>query len=159
VTPEIGPAQENTVEVTATVIINAPAHRVFSAFTAWERQGEWIPFTKVRITGGDGGQGSTLEAITVIGPAVLTDIMTIEKVDPPFEVRVMHTGKVLRGPGVMRCTPMGTNRTQMVWHEWFVLPGGLAGKIAGPVLWPTSKVSLTQALKRFGRLVEAGTLP
>jgi uncharacterized membrane protein len=159
VTTEADPAQNNTVEVTATVIINAPAHRVYTAFTAWERQGEWIPFTKVRITDGDGGEGSTLEAITAIGPAVLTDIISIEKLDPPFEVRVMHTGKVLRGPGVMRCTPMGTNRTQMVWHEWFQLPGGLAGKFAGPVLWPTSKVSLTQALKRFGRLVEAGTLP
>lgn len=158
-TAEADPAENNTVEVTATVIINAPAHRVFTAFTAWERQGEWIPFTKVRITDGDGGEGSMLEAITAIGPAVLTDIISIEKVDPPFEVRVMHTGKVLRGPGVMRCTPMSTNRTQMVWHEWFQLPSGLAGKLASPVLWPTSKVSLTQALKRFGRLVEAGTLP
>ena len=33
-------------EVTATVIVNAPAERVFAAFTAWERQGEWIPFTR-----------------------------------------------------------------------------------------------------------------
>jgi len=54
---------------------------------------------------------------------------------------------------------MDGGRTQVVWHEWFQLPAGLAGRIAWPVLWPGSKVSLTQALRRFARLVEAGTLP
>jgi Polyketide cyclase / dehydrase and lipid transport len=153
------PSRAATTEVTATVIVNASAATVFAAFVAWERQGEWIPFTTVRITDGDGGEGSTIEAVTAIGPAVLRDIMKIERLDPPYEIRVRHTGKILRGPGVMRCTAMGPSRTQMVWHEWFQLPGGLAGKLAAPVLWPTSKVSLTQALKRFARLVETGTLP
>jgi hypothetical protein len=31
--------------------------------------------------------------------------------------------------------------------------------VAWPVLWPGSKVSLTQALRKFGRLVEQGRLP
>ena len=146
-------------EVTATVIVRAPAERVYAAFTAWERQGEWIPFTKVRITDGDGGEGSTIEAVTAIGPAVLTDVMVVEKLDPPYQVRVLHTGRVLRGPGVVRCTAMGPDRTQMVWHEWFQLPAGLAGRLAWPLLWPGSKAGLTQALKRFARLVEAGELP
>jgi uncharacterized protein YndB with AHSA1/START domain len=146
-------------EVTATVIVNAPADRVYQAFTAWERQGEWIPFTQVRIVDGDGGEGSTIEAVTTVGPAVLRDVMQVVRLDPPYEVRVLHEGPVLRGPGVLRATPMDGGRTQVVWHEWFQLPGGLAGRIAWPVLWPGSKVSLTQALRRFARLVEAGTLP
>jgi uncharacterized membrane protein len=146
-------------EVTATVIVNAPAQRVYAGFTAWERQGEWIPFTTVRVVSGDGGEGSTVEAVTTIGPAVLRDEMTIAKLDPPYEVRVVHCGRLLRGPGVMRCTPMGGGRTQVVWHEWFQLPAGVAGRMAGMLLWPGSKVGLTQALKRFARLVEAGTLP
>lgn len=158
----IGPASDSesvsTSEVTATVIVKAPAERVFTALTAWERQGEWIPFTTVKITKGDGGVGSTVEAVTTVGPAVLTDIMQIEAIDRPYQVRVMHTGKILRGPGVMRCTAMGPDRTQVVWHEWFQLPGGRAGRLAWPLLWPGSKASLTAALKRFGRLVEDGTL-
>jgi hypothetical protein len=154
-----GPRRPGASEVTATVIVRAPADRVYAAFTAWDRQGEWIPFTTVRVTDGDGGEGSTIEAVTTIGPAVLTDVMRVEKLDPPYEVRVLHTGPVLRGPGVMRCTAMGPERTQMVWHEWFQLPGGLAGRLAWPLLWPGSKASLTQALKRFARLVEAGRLP
>ncbi|MEV8513278.1 SRPBCC family protein [Dactylosporangium sp. NPDC051484] len=145
-------------EVTATMIVAAPAARVFAALTAWERQGEWIPFTKVRVLEGDGGEGSRIEAVTQVGPAILRDLMRVVKVDPPFEVRVVHYGKVLRGPGVMRCTQLGADRTQVVWHEWFHLPAGPAGRVAWPLLWPGSKAGLTGALRRFARMVESGRL-
>jgi hypothetical protein len=85
--------------------------------------------------------------------------MRVVRVDPPYEVRVVHCGRLLRGPGVLRCTPMERDRTQVVWHEWFHLPGGAAGKMAWPLLWPGSKVGLTSALRKFGRLVEEGHLP
>jgi uncharacterized protein YndB with AHSA1/START domain len=154
-----GSAEPGAGEVTATVIVRAPAEKVFAAFTAWERQGEWIPFTQVRIVTGDGGEGSTIEAVTTVGPATLKDQMQVVRLDPPYEVRVVHTGRVLRGPGVMRATPMDGGRTQVVWHEWFQLPTGVAGRLTWPLLWPGSKFSLTQALRKFARLVEAGTLP
>ena len=153
------PAKPGAGEVTATVIVKAPAERVFEAFTQWERQSDWIPFTKVRVVSGDGGEGSVIEAITSVRGARLRDEMRVEKVDPPYELRVVHFGRILRGPGVMRCTPMGSGHTQVVWHEWFHLPGGVAGRVAWPVLWPGSKVGLTAALKRFARLVESGLLP
>ncbi|MEV0395478.1 SRPBCC family protein [Polymorphospora rubra] len=152
-------AQPGAGEVTATVIVNASAERVYAAFTAWERQSEWIPFTTVRVVEGDGGEGSLIEAVTAVGPAVLRDQMRVTRLDPPYEVQVVHLGRVLRGPGVLRCTQMEHDRTQVVWHEWFHLPGGVAGRVAWPVMWPGSKVSLTQALKKFGRLVETGVLP
>jgi uncharacterized membrane protein len=152
-------ARPGTGEVTATVIVNAPAERVFAAFMSWEKQSKWIPFTKVRVVRGDGGEGSLVEAVTALGPALLRDELEIVKVNAPYEVRVVHCGKVLRGPGSMRCTSMSGNRTQVVVHEWFHLPGGTVGKIAWPVLWPGSKLGFTGALKRFGRLVEQGRLP
>jgi hypothetical protein len=152
-------ARPGTGEVTATVIVTAPAEVVFKALTLWDRQGDWIPFTKVRVVEGTGGEGTSIEAITQIGPAVLRDEMRVVKFDPPFEVRVVHYGRVLRGPGVLRCTPLGANRTQVVWHEWFHLPAGAAGKVTWPVLWPGSKMSLTGALRRFAKLVETGRLP
>jgi Polyketide cyclase / dehydrase and lipid transport len=132
---------------------------VYRAFTDWGRQGEWIPFTQVRVVEGDGGEGSTIEAVTTVGPAVLRDVMQVVRLDPPYEVRVLHTGRILRGPGIMRATPMDGGRTQVVWHEWFQLPAGVVGRLTWPVLWPGSKVSLTQALRRFARLVETGVLP
>jgi hypothetical protein len=146
-------------EVTATVIVNAPAARVFAAFTAWERQSDWVPFTTVRVVEGDGGEGSLVEAVTAVGPAALRDEMRVIRLDPPYEVRVVHCGKLLRGPGSLRCTPMALDRTQVVWHEWFHLPGGAAGRVAWPLLWPGSKAGLKGALKKFGRLVEQGRLP
>jgi uncharacterized protein YndB with AHSA1/START domain len=152
-------ARPGTGEVTATVIVNAPAERVFAAFMNWEKQGDWIPFTKVRIVRGDGGEGSLVEAITAIGPAALRDELEIVKVNAPYEVQIVHCGKVLRGPASMRCTPMSGGRTQVVLHEWFQLPGGPVGKIAWPVLWPGSKISFTAALKKFAKLVEQGKLP
>ena len=151
-------SRPGTGEVTATVIVNAPAARVFAAFMNWEGQSEWIPLTKVRVVEGDGGEGSLVEAITALGPAALRDELRVVRVDAPYEVRVVHCGKVLRGPGSMRCTPMAGDRTQVVMHEWFHLPGGPAGKLAWPVLWPGSKIGFTGALKKFGRLVEAGRL-
>jgi uncharacterized membrane protein len=151
-------ARPGTGEVTATVIVNAPAARVFAAFMNWEGQSEWIPLTKVRVVEGDGGEGSLIEAVTAVGPAALRDELRVVRVDAPYEVRVVHCGKVLRGPGSMRCTPMAGDRTQVVMHEWFHLPGGPAGRIAWPVLWPGSKIGFTGALKKFGRLVEQGRL-
>jgi hypothetical protein len=152
-------AQPGAAEVTATTVVGAPAGRVFAAFMAWDRQSEWIPWTTVRVVEGAGGEGSLVEAVTAVGPAVLRDEMRVVRVDPPYELRVVHCGTILRGPGVLRCTPMAGGRTQVVWHEWFQLPGGAAGRLAWPLLWPGSKVGLTGALKKFGRLVEQGRLP
>ena len=152
-------ASPGTGEVTATVIVNAPAARVFAAFLNWEGQSQWIPFTRVRVVEGDGGEGSLVEAVTAIGPASLRDELRVVKVNPPYEVRVVHCGKVLRGPGSVRCTAMSGDRTQVVLHEWFHLPAGAAGRVAWPVLWPGSKLGFTGALKKFGRLVEQGRLP
>ncbi|MER7443358.1 SRPBCC family protein [Micromonospora avicenniae] len=146
-------------EVTATVIVDAPAERVFAALLAWERQSDWIPFTRVRVVEGDGREGSLVEALTALGPTELRDEMRVVRVDEPYEIGVVHCGPLLRGPGVLRCTPLARDRTQVVWHEWFHLPGGTAGRVAWPVIWPGSKLGLTRALRRFGRLVEQGRLP
>jgi uncharacterized membrane protein len=157
--PEIDPARPGRGEVTASVVVAAPVARVFAGFLAWERQGEWIPLTTVRVLEGDGGEGSRIEAITTVGRAALRDEMRVDRIDAPYEIRVVHTGAYLRGPGVIRCTPLAGNRTQVVWHEWFQLPAGLTGQLAWPLLWPGSKASLNLALRRFARLVESGALP
>src|SRR5258705_13738758 len=64
------PASPGFVEVTASVLVQAPAERVFAAFLAWDRQGEGIPFTTVRVVSGGGGVGSMIEAVPPGGPAV-----------------------------------------------------------------------------------------
>ena len=146
-------------EVTATIVVGAPAERVFAALTSWERQGDWMPLTRVRVVEGDGGVGSLVEAVTGVRGRGIRDEMRVLKLDPPYEIRVVHCGKLLRGPGALRCTPLAGDRTHVAWHEWFHIPGGAAGRAAWPLLWPGSAVSLKFALRRFARLVEAGRLP
>ncbi len=104
-------ARPGTGEVTATGIVNAPAPRVFAAFVNWERQSDWIPFTRVRVVEGDGGEGSLIEAVTGVGSTGLRDEIRVVRVDAPYEVRVVHCGKILRGPASMRCTAMAGDRT------------------------------------------------
>jgi hypothetical protein len=158
--PVPDPAEPGAGEVTTRIVVAAPVERVYRAFTAWDRQGEWIPLTRVRLAEGDGGVGSLVVAVTAVGPAVLRDEMRIDRLDPPYEVRVVHCGPLLRGPGVLRCTPLaGGRRTQVVWHEWFQLPAGAFGRLSWPFVWPGSKLSLNLALRRFARLVETGRLP
>ena len=74
-------ARPGTGEVTATVIVNASVERVFAGFMSWERQSDWIPFTKVRLVEGDGGEGSLVEAVTAVGPAALRDELRVVRVD------------------------------------------------------------------------------
>ena len=60
------------------MIVNATVARVFAAFMDWESQSEWIPFTKVRVVEGDGGEGSLIEAVTGFGPAALREGRTAD---------------------------------------------------------------------------------
>ena len=68
-------------EVIVSVVVAAPVERVYAAFVAWDRQGEWIPRTRVRVVTGDGGAGSMIEAVTTVGPAVLRDEMLVDRLD------------------------------------------------------------------------------
>ncbi len=115
------PREPGSGEVTATVVVAAPIEKVYAAFTAWERQGEWIPMTKVRLVEGDGGQGSVIEAVTSLGPAVLRDEMRVDRVDPPYEVRVVHYR-----PAVAR-----TGRDAVHAAGWRPYPDGLARVVPG----------------------------
>ena len=130
-------AQPGAGEVTATVIVNAPAARVFAGVHRLGAAGRVDPVHHGTGARGRRRRGQPVEAVTTVGPAVLRDEMRVVRLDPPYEVRVVHFGRLLRGPGVMRCTPMGGNRTQVVWHEWFHAAGragragGLAGALAG----------------------------
>lgn len=151
VTPDAG-------EVTATVIVDAPASVVFAGFLEWERQAEWLLGTTVRLVRGDGGEGSVIEAVTRLGPALLRSELQVARVDAPRIVRVVHSSGVFRGPGVLRCTPLARERTQVVWHEWFHLPRRPGGAAARSLLWSGSKVGMRHSLRRFAGLVEAGVL-
>ncbi|HEU0128601.1 MAG TPA: SRPBCC family protein, partial [Pseudonocardiaceae bacterium] len=80
-------------KLTARVEVNAPPETVFAAATDWERQGEWILGTTVRIRHGDGRSvGSEVEAVTGIRGIGVTDRMRITVWDAPARCEVQHLG-------------------------------------------------------------------
>lgn len=141
-------------ELSSAVRIAASRQQVWDRVTAWERQGEWIPLTRVRRTGGRPGQvGETLIARTGLGRLAFDDSMTVLEVDEPLRCRVEHTGAVVRGSGEFRLVEL-PDSTMLVWEEQVEVPGGLLA----PLLWrgmaPFVRIGFAIALRRFARLVE-----
>lgn len=142
------------------VVINAPVDAVFAAFSQWSEQGRWMLGTRVEVTKGDGASiGSVLSAFTGIGPAGFLDTMEITTWDAPYRVDVLHTGKVVRGTGIMEVVALPGGRSRFIWSEDLDLPLGRLGKLGWPLARPVFLSGVKRSLVAFGRLVEAGVLP
>jgi hypothetical protein len=124
---------------------------VWELLTDWERHGDFIPFTTVRLTPSDGGddRSSGFVARTSLGPLHFDDPMQITFWQPPDGgepgvCRIVKRGRVVTGWAVLTVTPTVTGCT-IVWRE------DAAVRYTGSVLaWPT-KVA---AGRVFGRLVD-----
>jgi hypothetical protein len=116
--------------------------------TDWERQGEWMPATRVRASNGH-RVGGWIEAWTGIGPVGLLDTMTISVWDPPRRCEVLHTGRLVRGSGVFNVEPLAANRCRVVWEEHLDLPLGAVGRLAWPFVHPLARAGLAFALRRL----------
>ena len=148
------------VHVALDVVINAPVSAVFTAFSQWSEQGRWMLGTRVEVTKGDGASiGSALSAFTGFGPAGFLDTMTITRWDAPYRVDVLHTGKVVRGTGIMEVVALPGGRSRFIWSEDLDLPLGRLGRLGWPLARPAFLSGVRRSLVAFGRLVEEGVLP
>ena len=142
------------------VVIDAPVERVFDAFSQWSEQGRWMLGTRVEVRVGDGRSvGSELAAWTGAGPAGFWDTMEITRWEPPYRVDVLHTGKVVKGTGIMEVVALPGGRSRFVWSEDLDLPLGRLGRVGWPVARPAFLFGVRKSLEAFGRLVEEGVLP
>jgi hypothetical protein len=156
------PAPNARRELTLTVDVRAPAPVVWAYVTDWEAQGEWIPATRVRRTGGDGRSvGSTLDAFTGVGPVGFLDTMEITEwsepapgSDGPWRCVVLHTGRVVRGDGVFEVVELGPERSRFVWTELLDLPLGAVGRFGWPLVRPGFAAGVQLALRKMARLCE-----
>ena len=121
------------------------AEQAWAAVVTWERQGDWMLFTKA--TGG-AGVGERVSARTGLGPVGFTDDMEITHWDPPRMCKVKHLGKIVRGTGTFEVQDLGPGRSRFVWSEDLEI-GPLA--VAWPVLRPVSEVFLRLSLRRLAR--------
>lgn len=143
------------VELTVRTPVEAPAASVWRVLTDWERQGDWMVGTTVRLASGDGRSvGAKLAARTGIGPFGFTDTMKITVWDPPRRCEVLHTGRLVRGAGVFDVEPRGAAAT-VVWTERLQLPFGVFGRWGWPLVRPAFRAGLKLSLSRLARLCES----
>jgi uncharacterized protein YndB with AHSA1/START domain len=130
----------------------APPTEVFAAATDWERQGRWIPMTRVRVVQGDGrSPGSVVEAFTGIGPVGVLDVLQVVSFVPPHAVEVVHVGRWLRGPGAFTFSPAPGGGTRFELREWLHLPGGAVGRAAWRLVRPLFEFGARRSLATFAR--------
>ena len=103
--------------------------------------------------------GSEISAFTGLGPAGFLDTMTITRWDAPYRVDVLHTGKVVRGTGIMEVVALPGGRSRFIWSEDLDLPLGWLGQLGWPLARPAFLIGVRRSLLAFGRLVESGVLP
>lgn len=148
-------------DITVSVDVDAPVETVWVVVTDWERQGEWMLGTDVRVTRGDGaGLGSELAATTGVGPLGVTDRMEIVGWDPPHRATVRHTGRIVRGSGVFTVVERwgdvaGDGGSTFHWTEQLELPLGVLGAVGWPLVRPVFRLGLRWSLDRMARQCEA----
>ena len=127
-------------ELELSVQVAAPPVTIFKAMTDWERQGEWVFGTRVRVVAGDGESvGSEIDAVTF----GVSDRMRITRWDPPHAVEVEHLGRVVRGTGVF-----AVRGSRFVWTERLDVP------FFYPLVKPLFVLMLRRSLQRFARFAE-----
>lgn len=148
-------------ELTVPVDVAVPTEVLWAAVTDWERQGDWMLGTRVEVTNGDGRSvGSTMRAVTGLGPLAVVDLMEITELteSPPTGVwrcTVAHTGRVVRGEGVFEVVALGPQRSRFLWTELLDLPLGALGRAGWPLARPAMRAGVALSLQRLARLTEA----
>jgi hypothetical protein len=144
------------------VIIGAPPEVVFAALTDWSTQGQWMLGTRVwsdqPAEGSAQGVGTRISAFTGAGRLGFLDTMEITEWEPPRLVRVLHTGRVVRGPGIFEVLSLPGGRSRFIWREELDLPLGRVGRAGFALVGPMFAAGVVSSLKRFARMVESGQL-
>ena len=143
-------------EVVESIGIDAPPERVWAAVTDWPRHGEWMLATDVREVDGPARRlhgrmiartGLPLPGGRHVG---VPDTMVITEWEPPSRVVVQHTGRIVRGPGIVEIESRGDGAV-LTWTERLHPPYGLLGEAIAWVVRPFFAAGVRFSLRRFAR--------
>lgn len=145
-------------EIVRGVDVAAPAAQVWAAVIDWERQGAWLPLTRVEVTEAapGGGLGTRIVAWTGLGRLAVADRMTVTEWDPPHRARVTKTGRLMRGSAWFEVRELGPDRARLTWGEALEPPPGPVGRPVGAVLGLGTRAFFAVALRRFAGAVGRG---
>ena len=139
----------NRVELPVPVEVDAPAALVWAYVTDWERQGEWMLGTRVRVTRGDGGVGTTLRAVTGVGPLGVVDTMDVVEFDAPAEGTPAARKSDSAPESRFEVVPLGPHRCRFTFTELIDLPLGTLGRLGWPVARPVIRAGFVASLRRM----------
>jgi len=143
-------------DVELDVIIDAPVQIVWNVLFDWQRQGEWMLGTHVKVASGDGASvGSVVEAFSGVGKAGFLDTMVVTHWDPPRRCDVLHTGDIVKGTGTFELLELPSGRTRFVWGESLELPWGVVGRLGWPIARPAFLLGIRQSLNKLAAVAEA----
>jgi hypothetical protein len=149
-------AMPTRLTVAAGVLVRGTPQAAWDLAVDWSRQREWIWATRVN---GGHGPGAQVTGRTGVGPIGFTDTMVITEWDPPRRCTVTHTGRFVRGSGVLEVLPRGS-QSEFRWTERLELPLPPAlGRLAAAVIGPVARLGLGSSLYRFAGLFPADTQP
>lgn len=138
-------------DLEVSVDIDAPAAVTWQVVTDWERQGEWMPLTRVQVCPDSPvGLGATLRARSGIGPASFVDPMVVDVWQPPYRCEVIHHGKVVTGRGGFVITDLPGGRSRFTWREELASAG--ARTFIDRLGRAPARLLLTVALRRLARV-------
>jgi hypothetical protein len=125
------------------------AHEAWRRVTDWERHGEFVPLTRMRVDQDPTTGQVTFVARTGIGPVGFDDVMAVTHSEPPSDtepgvVRIVKQGNVVLGWAVLTITPTDSG-SEVRWHEEARLRW-----TRGPIVAVVDRV----VARGFGRLLD-----
>lgn len=137
----------------AAAAVETPAtpERLFEVLTDWPRHREWMFGTSAEVIEGDGhGVGARIAAFTGFGPLGFLDTMRVTRWEPPHRLDMLHTGRVVRGVGVIRIKALSGGGSRIIWAEELELPPG-AG-LVWPLIQPVAAALARSSLLKLAEL-------
>lgn len=140
--------------LSVSVDLDATVDRTWAVVTDWERQGEWMPMTDVRVSADTPmGVGAKISARSGVGAASFVDPMVVDVWAPPHRCEVVHLGKLVTGRGVFTVEALPEDRSRFTWQEQLESEG--LRRIIDRAGLPPTRVLVNVALKRLVRLIAA----
>ncbi len=144
-----------SIRLQASAPLAASPDLVWDQIVNWERQGDWIPLTDVRVMGPrDQGLGVRIRAFSgwrfgrlQLG---LVDNFVVTGWSPPWELEVLHLGPVFTGEGIFRLETTAGG-TEVSCTEQITVPGGPVGEAMLRPLLPVMRYGLKRSLVALGR--------
>ena len=144
-----------TVTLSFNIEICAKPKAIFHYVSDWEKQSEWILFTKVKLIEGSPNQKDPLLlAITKIGPIKVQDTMVVTDWQPFERVVVEHTGRMVLGKGVFTIKKISNDVSSFTWQEITPIPFGIVGRICLVFVKPLLNFLFNASLKKLKNNVE-----